>query len=164
MQCRTTCGSLMDEGGAITAASKTISETMEGSGAGFKETNDAVREAVEKVKGGSRLVMGKLQAPAEGTCNLTCFCMCDSWIGCDKKTSLKVKVLKRTRAGTRGMVSEEGAIAEEGMEEEDETEEEEYNDYASEYSEDEDEDEKKKANGTVKKKESSSEESGSEKE
>ncbi|CAF2065979.1 unnamed protein product [Brassica napus] len=164
MQCRTTCGSLMDEGGAITAASKTISETMEGSGAGFKETNDAVREAVEKVKGGSRLVMGKLQAPAEGTCNLTCFCMCDSWIGCDEKTSLKVKVLKRTRAGTRGMVSEEGAIAEEGMEEEDETEEEEYNDYASEYSEDEDEDEKKKANGTVKKKESSSEESGSEKE
>ncbi|KAF8117923.1 hypothetical protein N665_0008s0261 [Sinapis alba] len=163
--------SFMDEGGAITAASKTISDTMEGSGAGVKETNDAVREAIEKVKGGSRLVMGKLQAPSEGTYNLTCYCMCDSWIGCDKKTSLKIKVLKRTRAGTRGLVSDEGAIAEEGMEEEDEIEEEEYDDYESEYSEDEDDkkdvDEKrgsKKANGTVKKKESSSEESGSEEE
>ncbi|KAF3536675.1 hypothetical protein F2Q69_00021235 [Brassica cretica] len=78
--------------------------------------------------------------------------MCDSWIGCDKKTSLKVKVLKRTRAGTRGLVSNEGANAEEGMEEE----EEEYDDYESEYSEDVDDkkdvDEKrgpKKANGTV---------------
>ncbi|CAN8288088.1 unnamed protein product [Cochlearia groenlandica] len=162
--------SFMDESGAITAASKAISETMEGSGASVKETNEAVREAVEKVKSGSRLVMGKLQAPSEGTYNLTCLCMCDTWIGCDKKTSLKVKVLKRTRAGTRGMVAEEGgAIAEEGMEEEDENEEEDYDDYESEYSEDEEEDEKKeskkKANGTVSKKESSSEEeSGSEEE
>ncbi|CAF1915436.1 hypothetical protein Bca4012_050780 [Brassica carinata] len=72
--------------------------------------------------------------------------MCDSWIGCDKKTSLKVKVLKRTRAGTRGLVSNEGANAEEGMEEE----EEEYDDYESEYSEDVDEKRgPKKANGTV---------------
>jgi len=165
--------SFLDEGGAITAASKAISESMEGSGAGVKETNDAVREAIEKVKGGSRLVMGKLQAPAEGTYNLTCFCLCDTWIGCDKKQALKVKVLKRTRAGTRGLVSDEGAIAEEGMEEEDEIEEKDYDDdYESEYSEDEDEkkdmDEKrgsKKANGSVKqKKESSSEESGSEEE
>ncbi|CAF2176948.1 dnaJ protein ERDJ2A [Brassica rapa] len=164
--------SFMDEGGAITAASKTISDAMEGSGAGVKETSDAVREAIEKVKGGSRLVMGKLQAPSEGTYNLTCYCMCDSWIGCDKKTSLKVKVLKRTRAGTRGFVSDEGAIAEEGMEEEDEIEEEDYDDdYESEYSEDEDDKKdvvekkgSKKANGTVKKKESSSEESGSEEE
>ncbi|KAF2605817.1 hypothetical protein F2Q68_00045274 [Brassica cretica] len=164
--------SFMDEGGAITAASKTISDAMEGSGAGVKETSDAVREAIEKVKGGSRLVMGKLQAPSEGTYNLTCYCMCDSWIGCDKKTSLKVKVLKRTRAGTRGFVSDEGAIAEEGMEEEDEIEEEDYDDdYESEYSEDEDDKKdvvekkgSKKPNGTVKKKESSSEESGSEEE
>ncbi|CAG7894012.1 unnamed protein product [Brassica rapa] len=70
--------------------------------------------------------------------------MCDSWIRCEKKTSLKVKVLKRTRAGTRGLVSNEGANAEEGME----VEEEEYDDYESEYSEDED-DKKDKANGTV---------------
>ena len=46
----------MDEGGAITAASKTISDT----GAGVKETSDAVREATEEVKSGSALVMGKL--------------------------------------------------------------------------------------------------------
>ncbi|CAN7042015.1 unnamed protein product [Brassica rapa subsp. trilocularis] len=105
--------SFMDEGGAITAASKTISDT----GAGVKETSDAVREATEEVKSGSALV----------------------------------KVLKRTRAGTRGLVSNEGANAEEGME----VEEEEYDDYESEYSEDEDDkkdvDEKrgpKKANGT----------------
>ncbi|KAG5410492.1 hypothetical protein IGI04_006811 [Brassica rapa subsp. trilocularis] len=48
--------SFMDEGGAITAASKTISDT----GAGVKETSDAVREATEEVKSGSALVMGKL--------------------------------------------------------------------------------------------------------
>uniref|UniRef100_M4CWA4 Uncharacterized protein n=1 Tax=Brassica campestris TaxID=3711 RepID=M4CWA4_BRACM len=108
---------VLSEGGAITAASKTISDTMEGSGAGVKETSDAVREAIEIVKSGSALV----------------------------------KVLKRTRAGTRGLVSNEGANAEEGME----VEEEEYDDYESEYSEDEDDkkdvDEKrgpKKANGT----------------
>ncbi|WZY77373.1 hypothetical protein YC2023_023757 [Brassica napus] len=41
--------SFMDEGGAITAASKTISDT----GAGVKETSDAVREATEEVKSGA---------------------------------------------------------------------------------------------------------------
>ncbi|CBI22629.3 unnamed protein product, partial [Vitis vinifera] len=94
--------SFMDEAAAITAASKAIEDTMEGSGASVKETSAAVREAVDKVKAGSRLVMGKLQAPAEGNYNLSCFCLCDSWIGCDKKINLKVKVVKRTRAGTRG--------------------------------------------------------------
>ncbi|RID75536.1 hypothetical protein BRARA_B02576 [Brassica rapa] len=107
--------SFMDEGGAITAASKTISDT----GAGVKETSDAVREATEEVKSGSAL------------------------------TSLKVKVLKRTRAGTRGLVSNEGANAEEGME----VEEEEYDDYESEYSEDEDDkkdvDEKRRPMGQL---------------
>ncbi|XP_010537134.1 PREDICTED: dnaJ protein ERDJ2A [Tarenaya hassleriana] len=157
----------MEEAAAITAASKAIGETMEGSGASIRETNDAVREAIEKVKNGSRLVMGKFQAPAEGTYNLTCFCLCDSWIGCDKKMPMKVKILKRTRAGTRGMVTEEGVMAEDGMEEEEEIEEEDYDDYESEYSEDEDEKKggsKKKANGSLNKKESSSEESGSEEE
>ncbi|KAF2312259.1 hypothetical protein GH714_028814 [Hevea brasiliensis] len=145
----------MDEAAAITTASKAIEETMEGSGASVKETSTAVREAVEKVRGGSRLVMGKFPAPAEGSYNLTCFCLCDSWIGCDKRTNLKVKILKRTRAGTRGgSVSEEGPIAEDGLEEEEENEEEEYDDYESEYSEDEEDekDAKKKgpaANGTV---------------
>uniref|UniRef100_A0A6M2F3L6 J domain-containing protein n=1 Tax=Populus davidiana TaxID=266767 RepID=A0A6M2F3L6_9ROSI len=161
----------MDEAAAITGASKTIEDTMEGSGASVRETSAAVREAVEKVRGGSRLVMGKFPAPAEGNYNLTCYCLCDSWIGCDKKTSLKVKVLKRTRAGTRGgLVSEEGPIAEDGIEEEEENEEEEYDDdYESEYSEDEEDekDTKKKgpaANGKVQKKGSSSESSGSDEE
>ncbi|KAF2312220.1 hypothetical protein GH714_028598 [Hevea brasiliensis] len=62
----------MDEAAAITTASKAIEETMEGSGASVKETSTAVREAVEKVRGGSRLVMGKFPAPAEGSYNLTC--------------------------------------------------------------------------------------------
>ncbi|XP_062078828.1 dnaJ protein ERDJ2A-like [Humulus lupulus] len=166
--------SFMDEAAAIAGASKAIEETMEGSGANVRETSAAVREAVEKVKGGSRLVMGKLQAPAEGNYNLTCYCLCDSWIGCDRKTALKVKVLRRTRAGTRGsIVAEEGPITEDGIEEEEENEEEEYDDdYESEYSEDEadeqQKDTKKKkgpaANGTAHKEGSSSESSGSDEE
>ncbi|KAJ6707277.1 DNAJ PROTEIN ERDJ2-LIKE [Salix viminalis] len=156
----------MDEAAAITGASKTIEDTMEDSGASVRETSAAVREAVERVRSGSRLVMGRFPAPAEGNYNLTCYCLCDSWIGCDKKTGLKVKVLKRTRAGTRGgLVSEEGPAAEDGIEEEEENEEEEYDDdYESEYSEDEEDekDTKKKgasANGKVHKKGSSSESS-----
>ncbi|EOY08153.1 DnaJ / Sec63 Brl domains-containing protein [Theobroma cacao] len=42
--------SFMDEAVAITAASKAIQELKEGSGASLKETNAAVREAVEKVR------------------------------------------------------------------------------------------------------------------
>ncbi|KAA8518609.1 hypothetical protein F0562_016083 [Nyssa sinensis] len=127
----------MDEAAAITAASKAIQEAKEGSGASLKEINAAVKEAIEKVKNGSRLVMGKFQAPAEGNYNLTSFCLCDSWIGCDQKTSLKVKVLKRSRAGTRsGAMAEEGPSVEDGIEEEEEEEEDGYDDYESEYSED----------------------------
>lgn len=162
--------SFMDEATAITAASKAIEDTMEGAGATVKETSTAVREAVERVKGGSRLVMGKFQAPPEGNYNLSCYLVCDSWIGCDIKTSLKFKVLKRTRAGTRGgYVAEEGtSLAEDGVEEEEEIEEEEYDDYESEYSEDDEDnkqDSKKKgsaANGKGGK--SSSEGSGSDEE
>lgn len=160
--------SFMDEAAAITATSKSIEETMEGSGATVKETSVAVREAIEKVKGGSRLVMGKLQAPAEGNYNLTSYLLCDSWIGCDRKTNLKVKILKRTRAGSRGGVIPE-EVTEDGVEDEEENEEEEYDDYESEYSEDEaaEQDVKKKgpaANGTVHKQDSSSEGSATEEE
>ncbi|KAF8395357.1 hypothetical protein HHK36_019303 [Tetracentron sinense] len=141
--------SFMDEAAAITAASKAIQEAKEGSGASVKEISIAVREAVEKVRNGLRLVMGKLQAPAEGNYNLTSYCLCDSWIGCDKKTNLKVKVLKRSRAGTRGgSIAEEGPIVEDGVEEEEDGEEEVYDDYESEYSED-DRDEPAKKNGAV---------------
>lgn len=45
----------MDEAAAITAASKAIEDTMEGSGAIAKETSIAIKEAIEKVKNGSRL-------------------------------------------------------------------------------------------------------------
>lgn len=137
----------MDEAAAITAASKSIEETMEGSGASAREIGKAVRDAVEKVKSGSRLVMGKFQAPSEGSYNLTCFLLCDSWIGCDKKTGVKVKVVKRTRAGTRGGAVEDGAAVDDGGEEEEEVEEEEYDeDYESEYSEDEEDDKKNNNN------------------
>lgn len=156
--------SFMDEAAAVSAASKAIEETMEGLGADAKEKSKAVREAVEKVRSGSRLVMGKFLAPVEGNYNLMCYCLCDSWIGCDKKVNSKVKVLKRTRAGTRGGAALEESIVEDGIEEEEESDEEEY-DYESEYSEDEadEKDSKKKgktANGTVPKKGSSSEGSG----
>ncbi|XP_057468249.1 dnaJ protein ERDJ2-like [Actinidia eriantha] len=162
----------MDEAAAITAASKAIQEVKEGSGASLKEISSAVKETVEKVKSGSRLVMGKFQAPAEGNYNLTSYCLCDSWIGCDIKTSLKVKVLKRSRAGTRGgVVVEEGPSVEDGVEEEEEEIEEEYDDYESEYSEDEEDvkDVKSKAvvangNAHAKGNSSSSDSSGTEEE
>ncbi|OAY82230.1 DnaJ protein ERDJ2A [Ananas comosus] len=147
--------SFMDETAAITAASKAIQETKEALGASAKEIGVAVREAAEKVKSGCRLVMGKFQAPAEGSYNLTAYCLCDAWIGCDTKTGYKLKVAKRSRAGTRGVhaAAEEGAAAaaaaEDGNEEEEEEEEEEYDDdYESEYSDDEEDDQKKKKGGS----------------
>ncbi|CAM8959554.1 unnamed protein product [Rhodiola kirilowii] len=160
--------SFMDEAAAITAASKAIEDSMEGFGASIKDIQAAVKEAVEKVKSGSRLVIGKFQAPSEGNYNLTSYCLCDTWIGCDKKTNLKLKVMKRSRAGTRsGTFTEEGPSAEDGVEEEDDEEEDGYDDYSSEYSEDEDDrnDTKSKgtvANGTAQHNDSSSGESGSE--
>ncbi|KAJ3696202.1 hypothetical protein LUZ60_001579 [Juncus effusus] len=134
--------SFMDESTAITAASKTIQETKEALGASVKEINQAVREAIEKVKSGSRLIMGKFQAPAEGNYNLTSYCLCDAWIGVDVKSGVKLKVVKRSRAGTRGGGGGGGveeAVQEEGGEEEEEEEEEGLDDYESEYSEDEEE-------------------------
>ncbi|KAF7836843.1 dnaJ protein ERDJ2A [Senna tora] len=155
--------SFMDEAAAITAASKAIEESMEGSGATVKETGRAVSEAIEKVKGGSRLVMGKFQAPSEGNYSLTCYCLCDSWLGCDRKTNIKLKILKRTRAGTRGAaVADEGPIMEDGVEEDEENEDGDYDDdIESEYSEDEEDDQDTKnkhptANGTADKKGDSS--------
>ncbi|KAI4344663.1 hypothetical protein L6164_011862 [Bauhinia variegata] len=159
----------MDETAAVTAASKAIEESMEGSGANVKETNKAVSQAVEKVKEGSRLVMGKFQAPSEGTYSLTYYCLCDSWLGCDKRSNLKLKILKRTRAGTRGAaMADEGPIMEDGIEEDEEEEEGEYDDYESEYSEDEDDQDTKKkhraANGTRNKQDQQEESSGTDEE
>ncbi|CAJ1975709.1 unnamed protein product [Sphenostylis stenocarpa] len=163
--------SFMDEAAALTAASKAIEESMEGSGANVKETSRAVAEAVEKVKGGSRLVLGKFQAPSEGNYSLTCYCLCDSWLGCDRRTNLKLKILKRTRAGTRGAVlADEGPIMEDGVEEDEDNEDGEYDDdYESEYSEDEEDDQNTKnkpqaANGTANKRGQGAESSGSDEE
>lgn len=133
-----------DETAAISAASKTIQESLEGTGAEDGEVAKAVRAAVEKVKAGSRLVMAKFQAPAEGIYNLTAFCLSDTWIGVDRKVNIKLKVLKRSRAGTRvgGLVGEESPLLEEGSEEEDEDANAngDYDeDYESEYSDDDEE-------------------------
>ncbi|KAK4419342.1 DnaJ protein ERDJ2 [Sesamum alatum] len=130
----------MDEATAIIAASKAIEELKEGAGASAKEINAAVKEAIDRVKAGSRLVMGKFQAPAEGNYNLISYCLCDSWIGCDAKSNIRLKVLKRSRAGTRNIATaDEVPSLEDGAEEEDEEGEDEYDDdYESEYSEDED--------------------------
>ncbi|KAJ1387900.1 Sec63 domain [Sesbania bispinosa] len=158
----------LDEAAAVTAASKAIEESKEGSGATVKETSKAVAEAVEKVKGGSRLVMGKFQAPSEGNYSLTCYCLCDSWLGCDRRTNLKLKILKRTRAGTRGAAfADEGPVMEDGVEEDENNEDGEYDDdYESEYSEDEEDDQNSKnkhqaANGTLNKNGQAAESSGS---
>lgn len=143
--------SFMDEAAAISASSEAIQETKESLGAGPKEIKDAVREAVEKVKGGSRLVLSKFLAPKEGIYNLSMHCLCDSWIGCDVKSALKLKILKRTRAGTRSQAIEEVAVDDDIEDEEDEEDEvqEENGDYESEYSDDDngqkDEDNKAKA-------------------
>ncbi|XP_068657408.1 dnaJ protein ERDJ2A-like [Aristolochia californica] len=158
--------SFLDEAAAVTATSKAIQEAKEGSGASVKEVSCAVREAVEKVRNGWRLVVGKFQAPPEGSYNLTCYCLCDSWIGCDSKMSFKIKVLKRSRAsGLRGIAEEAGAAVEDGAEEEEDVEEEYDDDYESEYSEDGDDKEvtnngknKVAANGTTSRKDDSSSE------
>ncbi|KAL3839783.1 hypothetical protein ACJIZ3_024374 [Penstemon smallii] len=128
----------MDESTAIIAASKAIQESKEGSGATAKEIKAAVKEAIDKVKAGSRLVMSKFQAPSEGNYSLTSYCLCDSWIGCDSKTNIRLKVLKRSRAGTRNFVAaDEIPSLEDGVEEEEEEGEDDYDeDYESEYSED----------------------------
>ncbi|KAL7107032.1 hypothetical protein ACP275_06G028400 [Erythranthe tilingii] len=162
--------SFMDEVGAISAASAAIEERMEVLGASPKEMSDAVKEGVERVKSGSRLAMGKFLAAAEGHYNLTCYVLCDSWIGVDKKSNLKIRVLKRTRAGTRGGQ----AVVDEGVEEDEEEieEEEEDEDVESEYSDDEEEEEEKvnvkkkgvanrKKNGRKGRQSSSDESSGS---
>ncbi|KAL0400683.1 UNVERIFIED_CONTAM: DnaJ protein ERDJ2A [Sesamum latifolium] len=140
--------SFMDEVAAISAASTAIGDRKEVLGASPKETTAAIKEAVDKVKSGSRLAMGKFLAMAEGNYNLTCYLLCDSWIGCDQKSTLKLKVLKRTRAGTRG--GQANDVPDDGIEEEEEVEEEDEEDIESEYSEDEDDKPNVKKKGVAK--------------
>ncbi|KAG5617105.1 hypothetical protein H5410_016929 [Solanum commersonii] len=132
---------VMDEAAAITTASTITEAKMEASGANMEEIAAAVKDAVAKVKRGCRLILGKIQAPQAGNYSLNSHLMCDAWIGCDTKTNLKLKVLKRSRAGSRGSNVAGGVQDENDVEDEDEDdiEEDEEGDQ-SEYSEDEDED------------------------
>lgn len=130
----------MDEAAAITTASTLTEAKMEASGANMEEIAATVKDAVAKVKSGCRFVLGKIQAPQAGNYNLNCHLMCDAWIGCDTKTNLKLKVLKRSRAGSRGGHVTGGEQDEDDVEDEDDIDEDEEGDQ-SEYSEDEDEDE-----------------------
>lgn len=134
--------SFADEAAAVSAASEAIEEKMAVLGASPQEITAAVREAVEKVKNGYRLVMGKTVAPVEGTYNLNCYVLSDSWIGCDSSTSLTVKILEQKRATSAesSNVPEEITMSGDGSEEEDEIDEE--DEIQSEYSEDEEEEEK----------------------
>ncbi|KAL3688234.1 hypothetical protein R1sor_014543 [Riccia sorocarpa] len=130
----------MDEATSAAAASKIIGESMEGTGADDATVNKAVREAVERVKSGSRLVMEKFQAPAEGTYKLTCFCLCDTWLGCDRRVNVTLKVGKRSRPAIRpGVAPAEGVqYLEDGNDDAEEDEEEADEDYDSEYSDEDD--------------------------
>lgn len=132
--------SFADEAAAVTAASEAIEGKMEVLGATPQETSAAVREAVAKVRRGSRLVMGKFLAPAAGNYDLNCYLLCDSWIGCDSTTNLKVKVLKQNKAARKHNMIEETTMydAMEEDEEEEEDEDEIEDECKSEYSEDED--------------------------
>ncbi|KAM3319938.1 dnaJ protein ERDJ2A [Capsicum chacoense] len=131
----------MDEAAAITTASTITEGKMEASGASMEEIAAAVKDAVVKVKRGCRLILGKIQAPQAGNYSLNSHLMCDTWIGCDTKTSLKLKILKRSRAGSRGGHAAEGMQEGNDVEDEDEDDIEEDEDGdQSEYSEDEDED------------------------
>ncbi|XP_020249101.1 dnaJ protein ERDJ2-like isoform X2 [Asparagus officinalis] len=122
----------MDEDSAVRSAKKLIARMKELLGATDQEISEAVKFVAEKVKNGSRQVIGKLLAPGEGTYNLTAYCLCDSWIGCDVKTDIKVEVFKKNR----DIKANESTSIEQEIEEVDE-------DYDSEYSDDDDENEKK---------------------
>ncbi|CAA0812944.1 DnaJ protein ERDJ2A [Striga hermonthica] len=141
--------SFNDEAGAVGAASLAVEEQMEAAGSSPGETSAAVKEAAERVRAGARLAMGRFLAPAEGSYGPVCYVLSDSWIGVDVKSGLKMKVVRRTRAGSRGGSGpflENGA---EDEEEEEEMEEEDEEDIESEYSEDE-EDKGKGKNGNKK--------------
>lgn len=132
------------EAAAAAAASSAVRQVKEAAGASAKEASAAAKEAAGKVKAGSRLVMGKFLAPSEGTYELCCFCLCDTWIGCDWKSSLTLNVQKRR------LPAEEAVEEEEEPEEEDE-------DCESEYSDDDNEQvqSKKKNSGAAQGKKSS---------
>lgn len=126
----------MDEAASVRSASRLIAEIKEMSGATDEEMSEAAKSVAERVRSGSRQVIGKLLAPGEGTYNLTAYCLCDSWISCDAKTDITVTVLKKSMAGGRGHAPGEGPEANTSAEEPGNEEEEIDEDYNSEYSDD----------------------------
>eukprot|EP01018_Ginkgo_biloba_P016595 Gb_26379 [translate_table: standard] len=101
--------SFIDKAAVVTTTSNTVQEYLEGSRTSVKEINAAVMVMV-KVKSGSRLVMVKFQAPEENPYNLTAYCLSGTWICCDKKVNIKLKVGKHSGAGTKAMIAKEGTI------------------------------------------------------
>ena len=95
-----------DEVTAAAATSATVQEVAESQGKSGKEISSSVKEAVKKVKNGSRLVIGKFLAPSKGIYNLSFFCLCDTWIGCDWRSDLTLKVSKQPRAGSKNVKAE----------------------------------------------------------
>ncbi|VFQ58288.1 unnamed protein product [Cuscuta campestris] len=134
----------MDEAAAVTSASKVIEARLEALGKDTEQVNATVKEAAERVRGGSRLVTGKIRAPAEGNYNLTGYLLCDAWVGCDKTVSVKVKVLKRNRGGSRGGRNVGSENQENVLEDVEEEEDDDDDEVKSEYSEDDDEEEEEK--------------------
>lgn len=139
-----------DEEGAIATAKKLAEEAAEQLGQPEKAAEEIARDT-ERIRAGGRLVTAKFLAPVEGLHLLTCHCLSDTWLGVDAKCSIKLRVSKRSRAGTRGGAEaglaatedrweEEGEEREDG-EEEDEEDELEDEDYESEYSSEEEEEE-----------------------
>lgn len=126
----------MDEAASVRSASRLIADIKETLGATDEEMSEAAKSVAERVRNGSRQVIGKLLAPGEGTYNLTAYCLCDSWIGCDAKTDITVTILKKSQAGTRGLAPGEGPKANAGTEESGNEEEAIDEDYDSEYSDD----------------------------
>lgn len=138
--------SFMEEITAVRAAADYTRETAEGEGDDDAAVNAKVQEAMARVRTGARLAISKFAAPGEGVYNLTVLLMSDVWIGCDKRIPMKLKIFKRSRAGTRVSVAEDASgdgevdVDKDGdEEEEDEGEEEIDEDYESEYSEDDEE-------------------------
>jgi translocation protein SEC63 len=153
-----------DEEGAVAAAKKGVEEAAEQLAAPEGAGED-MRRVEDKIRGGARLVTAKFLAPAEGIHLFTCYCLSDTWLGVDAKCSIKLKVSKRSRAGTRGAAEaagwgeergdDDGEEREEGEdeEEEDELEDEDYeSEYSSEEEEEEEEEERAGKKGQVRKK------------
>eukprot|EP00271_Cylindrocystis_brebissonii_P015506 TRINITY_DN38414_c0_g1_i1.p1 TRINITY_DN38414_c0_g1~~TRINITY_DN38414_c0_g1_i1.p1 ORF type:complete len:712 (+),score=130.13 TRINITY_DN38414_c0_g1_i1:204-2339(+) len=159
-----------DESAAVAAAGRVVREGLEGRGVAEDEVNRQVKEAMARVKGGERLVMARFQAPEEGVYALSAFCLSDVWIGCDKKTSYKLRVSKKVAGRGLPTASDSAAQSREEDDDDDDAtegdgdEEIDDEDVESEYSEEEEDDEEdleaetKQANGVAEKGAGTSEE------